>query len=94
LLPAPAGAKAPIPSGAGFILATVATEGRGLQDADASTTSDTAHLQALVYELLDAHVDTLTLAAELSENQGWAAHLDYLRDLQRVARETLARFGG
>ena len=64
-----------------------------MQDADASTTSDTAHLQALVYELLDAHVDTLTLAGQLCESQGWAAHLDYLRDLQRVGRETLARFG-
>ncbi len=48
-------------------------------------------LSGLLYELLDAHVDTMKLAAELEENQAWAAHLDYLRGLQRVGRETLAR---
>jgi hypothetical protein len=48
-------------------------------------------LAELVYELLDAHVDTLRLATEAHYTQAWAAHLDYLRDLQRVGRETLAR---
>ena len=48
-------------------------------------------LSGLLYELLDAHVDTIELAGPLEENQHWAAHLDYLRDLQRVGRETLAR---
>jgi hypothetical protein len=60
-------------------------------DADASTTTDADHLAALVYELLDAHLDTINLASGLTESQRWAAHLDYLRDLQRVSRETLAR---
>jgi hypothetical protein len=59
-------------------------------DADASGTM-TEHLNRLLYELLDAHLDTMTLADDLAENQRWAAHLDYLRDLQRVGRETLAR---
>jgi hypothetical protein len=65
-----------------------------LQDADASTTRDAGQLQALVYELLDAHVDTMMLAGGLADGQRWAAHLDYLSDLQRVGRETLARIGG
>jgi len=45
----------------------------------------------LVYELLDAHVDTLQLAGDSAHGHDWAAHLDYLRDLQRVGREALAR---
>ena len=44
----------------------------------------------LVYELLDAHADTQYLAANLSETQEWAAHLEYLRALQRTGRMTLA----
>jgi hypothetical protein len=46
-------------------------------------------LTELVYELLDAHHDTARLASEPLPD--WDAHLDYLRDLQRVGRETLAR---
>jgi len=53
-----------------------------------------ADLAALVYELLDAHSDTADLAAELSDEITWAAHLDYLRALQRTARESLARSVG
>jgi hypothetical protein len=49
-----------------------------------------ANLAALVYELLDAHSDTADLAADLSDELRWAAHLDYLRALQRIARESLA----
>lgn len=49
----------------------------------------TPQLQALVYELLDAHADTVNLAADWSEPR-WVAHVDYLRSLQRVGRETLA----
>lgn len=45
----------------------------------------------LVYELLDAHDDTARLAGRLPSDERWLAHLDYLRDLQRVAREQLAR---
>jgi hypothetical protein len=45
----------------------------------------------LVYELLDAHADTAALADELGQDSRWGAHVDYLRNLQRVGRETLAR---
>ena len=48
-------------------------------------------LTELVYELLDAHADTVRLVAEPVRDAGWVAHLDYLRDLQRVGREVLAR---
>lgn len=48
------------------------------------------YLTRLVYELLDAHEDTAELAGELAGDPRWAAHLDYLRDLQRVGREALA----
>ena len=61
-------------------------------DAQASGTM-TEHLSRLLYELLDAHVGTIKLAEDMSENQRWAAHLEYLRGLQRVGRETLARTG-
>jgi hypothetical protein len=43
-----------------------------------------------VYELLDAHGDTMRLADGLDAQPLWAAHLEYLRDLQRVGREALA----
>ena len=48
-------------------------------------------VDALIYELLDAHLDTADLAHELVSHPAWGAHLDYLRALQRVGRETLAR---
>jgi hypothetical protein len=47
-------------------------------------------LADLVYELLDAHQDTMDLADGLSELR-WRAHLDYLRALARTGRELLAR---
>lgn len=50
-----------------------------------------ASLAALAYELLDAHADTAELADGLRYDPPWAAHLDYLRALQRKGRETLAR---
>jgi hypothetical protein len=46
-------------------------------------------LIALGYELLDAHLDTIDLAAEMPED-AWRAHLDYLRVLQRTGRGLLA----
>jgi hypothetical protein len=49
-----------------------------------------AALEALVYELLDAHADTSQLAEPLQCDREWAAHLDYLRALQRRGREALA----
>jgi hypothetical protein len=48
------------------------------------------HLPRLVYELLDAHYDTARLVEDVAEDERWHAHLAYLRDLQRVARELLA----
>ena len=60
-------------------------------DADSSATSPVDSLSGLLYELLDAHFDTISLADELEADQRWAAHLDYLRGLQRVGREALAR---
>jgi hypothetical protein len=49
-----------------------------------------AGLAALAYELLDAHADTAELADGLQCDWSWAAHLDYLRALQRKGREVLA----
>ena len=64
-------------------------------EADASTRQEMSNLAELVYELLDAHVDTIALADRVNAVDraptAWAAHLDYLRDLQRVGRERLAR---
>jgi hypothetical protein len=50
-----------------------------------------APVEAIVYELLDAHADTASLAASLASDPAWAAHLDYLRSLQRAGRALLAR---
>jgi len=55
-----------------------------------STVDTSAKLAELVYELLDAHDDTARLAQQLSCDVQWAAHLDYLQQLQRVGRELLA----
>ena len=49
-----------------------------------------AKLVELVYELLDAHDDTARLSEEFGCEIEWAAHLDYLAQLQRVGRELLA----
>ena len=46
---------------------------------------------ALTYELLDAHADTAQLAVDEATDDEWQRHLAYLRDLQRVGREALAR---
>jgi hypothetical protein len=47
-------------------------------------------LITLSYELLDAHRDTIELAANLLDDR-WLPHLDYLRALQRTGRELLAQ---
>ena len=47
-------------------------------------------LARLIYELLDAHYDTARLAEDVADDERWHAHLGYLRDLQRIAREVLA----
>jgi hypothetical protein len=51
----------------------------------------TDELTRLVYELLDAHDDTARLAAGVEDEPRWAAHLDYLRRLQRLGRAVVAR---
>jgi len=52
----------------------------------------TEYLVHLVYELLDAHGDTVELAMpEADLDPAWAAHVDYLQSLQRLGREALAR---
>jgi hypothetical protein len=56
----------------------------------AQPVSPVEYLTTLVYELLDAHDDTVRLAADLAEDPAWAAHADYLRGLQRVGRKALA----
>jgi hypothetical protein len=50
-----------------------------------------AGLVALTYELLDAHADTSRLAGDDVNDLEWQKHLGYLRDLQRIGREVLAR---
>lgn len=59
-------------------------------DANKSAVTTDDYVAELLYELLDAHVDTMRLACQLDADPAWAAHLDYLRDLQRVGREALA----
>jgi hypothetical protein len=56
-----------------------------------STNNASAALADLVYELLDAHADTFRLVQAEGCEEAWEAHLDYLRSLQRVGREVLAR---
>jgi hypothetical protein len=65
-------------------------EDRAVLDANSAVMSG-GYVTELVYELLDAHVDTLRMASDLDADPAWAAHLDYLRDLQRVGREALAQ---
>ncbi|HEV3129711.1 MAG TPA: hypothetical protein VGY32_12050 [Solirubrobacteraceae bacterium] len=50
-------------------------------------------LATLADELLEAHLDTLELARELSSRPDWDAHFEYLRALQRRGRELLAAAG-
>jgi hypothetical protein len=64
------------------------TSAGGDHRADANAEADLAEL---AYELLDAHADTAQLTDGLIHDPSWAAHLDYLRALQRTGREILAR---
>jgi hypothetical protein len=47
-------------------------------------------LSLLVDELTEALEETVRLATAPSAPVEWEVHLDYLRAMQRVARETLA----
>jgi len=49
-----------------------------------------AQLVRLAEELADAHEDTVLLATGAATRVEWDVHLDYLRALQRMAREQLA----
>jgi hypothetical protein len=49
-----------------------------------------ALLERLVDELTDAHEDTVRLTAMGRSELEWEVHVDYLRALQRMAREALA----
>jgi hypothetical protein len=75
-------------SGPQAVHAARETTASGEHRPDAETAAD---LTSLAYELLDAHADTGQLADGLADDGSWAAHLDYLRALQRKGRETLAR---
>jgi hypothetical protein len=72
---------------------TVASETLQNRPAHAGASIDRARMSDqlvdLIYELLDAHNDTARLAGNLLDDQRWETHLAYLRDLQRVGRETL-----
>lgn len=75
-------------SGPQAVHAARETTASGEHRPDAETAAD---LTSLAYELLDAHADTASLAASLASDPAWAAHLDYLRSLQRAGRALLAR---
>jgi hypothetical protein len=61
-----------------------------MKRAPSSEPATLGELVALTYELLDAHGDTAELVACSAEDLRWRAHVDYLRALQRKARELLA----
>jgi len=65
-------------------------EGAAVHNTDVSQQMSVEQLNRLVYELLDAHADTICLGERLAEDLEWAAHLEYLRGLQRVSRELMA----
>jgi hypothetical protein len=59
-------------------------------DDDAPVSAELTPVESLVYELLDAHADTVQLASELEDDPTWGAHNDYLRALQREGRALLS----
>jgi hypothetical protein len=60
------------------------------EDDDATVLAELTPVESLVYELLDAHADTVRLASELEDDPTWGAHNDYLRALQREGRALLS----
>jgi hypothetical protein len=64
---------------------------RSLRPSANTACGESATLVALTYELLDAHADTARLVGDEASDGEWQNHLAYLRDLQRVGREALAR---
>jgi hypothetical protein len=65
-------------------------EGAAVHNIDEGQRMSVEQLNRLVYELLDAHTDTICLGERLANDLEWAAHLEYLRGLQRVSRELMA----
>ncbi|HEV3127947.1 MAG TPA: hypothetical protein VGY32_03145 [Solirubrobacteraceae bacterium] len=61
-----------------------------MQNTELSSELAVDQLSQLVYELLDAHVDTICMGEDVCGHLEWEAHLEYLRSLQRVSREMLA----
>ncbi len=51
-------------------------------------------LTELLEELLDAHCDTICFEEDEIGGSRWTAHVDYLRDLQRVGQRSLAQLAG
>jgi hypothetical protein len=68
-------------------------EPRYPRQAGAPSSGAYEQLTRLVYELLDAHNDTARIVTGQDRDVRWQAHLNYLRDLQRVARDLLAHAG-
>jgi hypothetical protein len=64
-------------------LTTMAPKARGL--------TEPTDVETLVYELLDAHADTVCLAEGLEHDPAWSAHIDYLRALQREGLALLSQ---
>jgi hypothetical protein len=57
----------------------------------ANNLQDTAQrLLDLTQELLDAHCDTVCLGEAPASSVEWAAHVEYLKGLQRVGQRALA----
>jgi hypothetical protein len=82
-----------MPSDGSFMLcASLSRNGeKTVLNPNGTGTTTEGYLADLVYELLDAHADTIRLTGESPLETEWAAHVDYLRGLQRVGREALAR---
>jgi hypothetical protein len=86
-LPRPAGTFSVFATQPGVRNANVAASRRG--EVVKSDSSRTSVLIDLVYELLDAHTDTVVLASNINE-PAWEAHTDYVRALHRRGHEILA----
>ncbi len=47
-------------------------------------------VDALIHEFMDAHLDTVQMAADLEFDPYWRAHVEYLHALHRKGCEVLA----
>jgi hypothetical protein len=62
----------------------------GLVAGQASASDRGTEVQILIHELLDAHLDTVQMAAGLEYDPAWRAHVEYVRALHRKGCEVLA----